>query len=216
MVSITQSSHDKMLREIADRYIRKGYAVQIQPSDDQLPDFLRGYRPDMIVTTPDDNMVVEVNSKSKVRQSNYWEQLKGAIDMHPGWRLQFVMNSKREEELRGLDQTILSDQEIQTRLQAAQNLADSGLLDSALLVVWSTLEATLRQIGRADGLELPNQGAAPLITTLYTNGDLEREDYDSLMEILEARNQAAHGFRVENLNRSLFDKAQQIARSLKK
>src|SRR5204863_700424 len=62
MVNIVQSTHDRLVREVANRYIRQGYAVQIEPTDADLPPFLHGFLPDLIVTTPDDKIVVEVKA----------------------------------------------------------------------------------------------------------------------------------------------------------
>ncbi len=56
--------------------------------------------------------------------------------------------------------------------------------------------------------------AGNLITVLYSEGNLSRKDYDTLMPILHARNQAAHGFKTEPIDSSLIDKLQKITRRL--
>lgn len=214
MQIIPQSAHDRMVREIADSYIRQGYPVQIMPLDTDLPDFLRGFQPDMIVTTPEARIVVHVKTRGNGRSSEYWEGLKRAVETQPSWRLEYVLDNRREEELVTTEQPVLTAQEMEARLQASQQLAELGLFDSALVVTWAAIEAALREASRTEGLQLPNQGAGPLITALYTDGDLEREDYTALMLMLKVRNQAVHGFRVEGIDRSLIDRAQEIARRL--
>ncbi len=214
MPTIIQSTHARLVREAAERYIRQGYPVQVEPLDEDLPDFLKGYHPDLVVTTPEGRIVVEVKSKDNTRDSDYRQGLKRAIDAHPGWRYHYVLDNKREEELNGAEMPVLSRDEMKARLAASRQLADDGLLDSALVVAWSTLEAVLRETSRAEGLSLPNQGPGPLITALYTEGSLDLEDYETLMQLLPARNQAVHGFRVEKMDRSLVEQVQSITSRL--
>jgi len=186
-----------MVREAADRYIRNGFPVQIMPMDADVPEFLRGFRPDLIVTTPEGRIVVNVKTKGTARASENLEDLKKVVESHPGWRYQYYLDNRREDELVSAEQPVLTPDEIETRLQASQHLADIGLLDSALVVAWSSIEAVLWEASRSEGLSLPNQGAGPLVTALYTDGDLDREDYLALMQILKVRSQAAHGFHSE-------------------
>ena len=214
MPVVIQSTAYRLLREAADQYIRQGYSVQIQPLDEDLPPFLKGFRPDMIVTTPDGHLIVEIKSSSGKRDTGYWQQLEKALEGHSGWRVQLVLDDRRAEEMIGATQPVLSPEEREARLCASRQLADDGLLDSALVVAWTALEAELRDSSRAQNLNIPNQGPGPLITVLYAEGDLEREDYDALMQILDAYKEAAHGFRSDRLDRSLLDQAQSIAQRL--
>lgn len=214
MLTVLQSVHDRLIREVADDYTRQGYAVLIEPSGDQLPDFLQGFRPDMIVHTPDGSLVVEVKGAAHQRDADYWKRMTEAVKSHPGWRFHFVMDNRREEELASSIQPVLSEEEVTSRLQAGRQLAEQGLLDSALVVVWATLEALLRQMSRTAGVQPSNQGSGPLITALLTQSSLDRSDYETLMRILAARNQAAHGFRVSDLNPELLAQAQSLAQRL--
>lgn len=214
MINIVQSVHNRLVREEADRYIRQGYSVQIQPTDAELPAFLHGFQPDMIVTTPEGKIVVEVKTRENVRPSGYWEELTRAVEKQTGWRFRLVLDNRREEELVGAEQPVISREQIDEQLLAARMLADLGILGGALLLTWATIEAVLREASRAQGLQLPNQGPGPLITALYTEGNLEREDYETLRRTLQARNQAVHGFQVENIDRSLIDQVQTIAKRL--
>lgn len=214
MTTVIQSARDRLLREVADDYIRQGFPVQIEPAPAELPEFLREYRPDLVVTTPQGHIVVGVRSERDIRDADYWRRVQEAVDAHADWRFQFVVDSRREKELLGTELPVLNGEEAELRLLASQQLADSGLLDSALVVAWSTLEGVLRAVSREEGLELPDQGSAPLITAMYAEGSLERSDYDALMRILRARNKAVHGFRVQDMNRSFVEQTQEITRRL--
>lgn len=214
MPTIIQSARDRLVREIARRYIRQGYSVRIEPSEEELPGFLKEFQPDMIVTTPEGKQVIEVLNLGHIRPDGYWERLRQAVEGHPGWSVQAVLDRQREEELTGTEMPVLSQEEIEARLATSEQLADQGLLESALIVAWSAAEAALLLMGRKTGLEIPYQGAAPLLTLLLAESNLNRKDYDTLMHILRLRNQAAHGFRTEGLDASVCNQLAEITRRL--
>ena len=55
-------------KELAREYKRKGFKVTIEPSINQLPNFMRNlnYIPDLIVTSNKENFVIEVKSSRTI------------------------------------------------------------------------------------------------------------------------------------------------------
>ena len=49
MAAQTEQLERERLLEVAEEYRQKGYEVLLSPQPEALPDFLRGYRPDLIV-----------------------------------------------------------------------------------------------------------------------------------------------------------------------
>jgi hypothetical protein len=211
MMKFIQSASDRLLREIADDYIRQGYAVIIRPLIEDLPEFLHEFHPDLLVITPEEKIIVEVKGSDKPRPEGFFERLDKAIQSHPGWRHQFVLSNAREKELREAFLPMLTEEEIEERLEAGQRLVEQGLLDSALLVTWGAIEGTLRRMASYEKLMIPNQGAGALITVLYTEGSLSRADYDDLMRTREIRNRAAQGFQVCDITPKTIETARKIA-----
>ena len=99
MVNIVQSAHDRLVREVADRYIRQGYSVQIEPGDADLPSFLHGFQPDMIVTTPEEKIIVEVKSGGRIRRRSYWEELKNAVGKHAGEAIDMLIERDGQQQI---------------------------------------------------------------------------------------------------------------------
>lgn len=211
MTIVAQSTHDLLVREVAERYVRQGFSVQVEPGPSELPSFLHGFQPDLIVTTPEGKIVVEVKTHGRIQQSSKWQALKDVIEANEGWKFQLVMDNRRERELRSLDLPVLSREEVGTQLHASRQLADSGQFGAALIVAWATIEALLRKASRDQGISLPDQGPGPLITALYLDGNLSRAEFDTLMTTLNVRNNAAHGFQTNGLDRNLFDEVYRIA-----
>lgn len=215
MASAMQSVHERLVREAADSYTRQGYYVRTSPSEKEMPDFLKGFKPDMIVRLPDgDHIVVQVKSSGAMRDSEQWQQLKNAVEANPGWRLELVLNNRREQELITASQPLLSLEEVEARVLAGRQLAEQGLLDGSLLITWSALEALLRRICQQKKVKLPDQAPATLVTMLVSEGFLNRENYQPLMQILPVRNQAAHGHQPELLNRALVEQLHAITSRL--
>src|SRR5579864_5686091 len=100
MASKTLSPHNEQERvcEIADEYKRRGYTVIIEPSEVQLPDFLRGYSPDIIAQGPSESVVVEIKSPDKTRPADYWSELAKTVRQHPGWRFEWIIDNRNARE----------------------------------------------------------------------------------------------------------------------
>jgi Holliday junction resolvase len=55
------------LISIASEYEDQGYKVKLQPSPDELPDFLSAFEPDLIATGKGETVVVEVKTREELR-----------------------------------------------------------------------------------------------------------------------------------------------------
>jgi uncharacterized protein YutE (UPF0331/DUF86 family) len=201
---------DRRLYEIADEYKLRGYKVTISPSPRQLPEFLRHYEPDLIAEGPDDSVVVEFKSRRKASEAGRWAELARMIQQHPGWRLDLVLGGERQQERPvTIDRT-----EIERRLKDATRLASENRGDAALLLTWSAAEAAMRLASREQEVDLPDYRPATVITRLYSDGIIDREDYDLLMQTMRLRNAVAHGFRHEAIDEKSVEQLRQIARRL--
>ncbi len=64
MATPTANLERERLLKLAEEYRDRGYEISIHPNSEDLPDFLRNYRPDMIARREDDAVVIEVKSRS--------------------------------------------------------------------------------------------------------------------------------------------------------
>ena len=64
MATPTANLERERLLKLAEEYRDHGYEISIHPNSEDLPDFLRNYRPDMIARREDDAVVIEVKSRS--------------------------------------------------------------------------------------------------------------------------------------------------------
>lgn len=193
MSTETPPGYDTRLRDVAEDYRRRGYKVMVAPSVNQLPEFLRSYHPDLIAESLDESVIVEIRASGRASEKDDWGQLAEAVRQHPGWRLELVLGTDRDR----LAAEPITRPEVEARLEQGLRLAEDGVLDAALLLTWSATEAAMRLASHKQQVRLPDYRPAAMISRLYTDGIISREDYDSLMRFMRLRDAVGHGLRHE-------------------
>lgn len=67
---IEQLERERLL-ELAQEYRQKGYEVLLPPNPEELPDFLKDYRPEMIVRRGEEAVGATRKSESKSKKRKY-------------------------------------------------------------------------------------------------------------------------------------------------
>jgi Holliday junction resolvase-like predicted endonuclease len=131
-------------RAIAEEYRSKGYEVIEQPSPEQLPEFLAGYQPDVLVRRGDEAIIVEVKSRSSLARDSRITEMARLVQTERHWNFELVLVG--EEEQLSVPEGVrpLERDDILRGIEAAERLLAAEFLAAALLQAWSTLEATLR------------------------------------------------------------------------
>jgi uncharacterized protein YutE (UPF0331/DUF86 family) len=213
----TATLEREQLLKLAEEYRGKGYDVSFHPNSEDLPDFLRNYRPGMIVRRGDEAVIVEVKSRSSLDSSSTeLRHLAQLVEQHPGWRLELVMtNSEDATTYFPKAESSLQESEIESRLQVARQLTTQHL-ESAILYTWSLVEATLRLVAEHEGLSLQRSAPLYLVKQLVAEGIISRSEYQLLMDTLSLRNDIAHGFKTTQLTREYIDELINITEQLLK
>lgn len=195
------SPEERLVLQVAEEYRERGYEVVLQPKPSSLPEFLGGYRPDLLARRGGESVVVEVKAGSvPPRQRDRFRDLARAVDGQPGWRFELVIRNLPpvpEPEAPAGGRPSLTGPDAARAVADAEELVGSGRPEAALLWAWSAAEATLRLLASAEGISPRRSDAAYLLKELALEGTISREDYDVLRRSLEARNAVAHGFRPE-------------------
>lgn len=189
MSTATLHTGTQKLQEVAEIFRRRGYQVRVEPSLQEIPAFLNGYRPDLIAEGPNDSIIVEVKASGRVHPDD-WRTLAETVSNQPGWHFEIVASPLAERHLANL-----SSDEVRQKLAASANLATQGAPDAALVLTWAAAEAAIRIVSARYKLDLRDDMPGTLITSLYTEGLIERKDYDLLTNSLTQRNAVAHGYR---------------------
>lgn len=213
MAARTEQVERERLLELAEEYRRKGYEVLLPPVPEELPDFLRGYRPDMIVRRGGEVVVVEVKSRPSIAAAQYLEGLARAIEEHPGWRVELVMTNSEDVTYPANVEGSLQEHEIRGQLQVARELVVHHP-ESAILYAWSLAEATLRLLANQAGLNIQKPEPPGLLKQLATEGVISKAEYQLLMNALPLRNAVAHGFITTRPTQSLVFELVEVTEQL--
>ena len=187
-----QDVASQAVAKVAEDYRRRGYDVVIEPGGGDLPDFLESYRPDLIARSSTESVAIEVTVGTRTSAAERYREIAERIGREPGWRfsLVYVSPSVPDQPIDG-EPAPLSD--LERRAREADSLLDADQPDAAFLLYWSTLEGSLRLLGRRAHLPLENLPASALIRELYSSGELARDEFEALMRLLPVRNRLVHG-----------------------
>ncbi|MCC5664042.1 hypothetical protein LC653_08940 [Nostoc sp. CHAB 5784] len=219
METSTANLERERLLKLGEEYREKGYEVFFHPNPEDLPDFLNTYRPDMIVRRGEENVVIEVKSRSSLNSSSnqYLGNLAQAVEKHPGWRFELVMTNPEDTMYSPKAEASLQEHEIESQLQLARQLITQHP-ESAILYSWSLVEATLRLIAQKEELSLQRFDPLYLIKQLATEGVISKSEYQLLMDALPLRNSIAHGFKTTQITQNsvyeLIELTEQLLRTL--
>lgn len=219
MATPTANIERERLLKLAEEYRERGYEVSFHPNVEDLPDFLKSYRPDMIVRLGKESVVIAVKSRSSLNSSStqYLRNLAQAVAENPGWRFELVMTNPEDAVYFPKAEGSLQEHEIEARLQVAKQLVAQHL-ESAMLYSWSLVEATLRIVAEKEELSLTRLQPLFLVKQLASEGVISQSEYQLLMNALSLRNAIAHGFKTTQLTQNsvgeLIEIAEQLLKSL--
>jgi hypothetical protein len=83
-----------------------------------------------------------------------------------------------------------------------------------MVLAWSAAEGVLRRLARRERLDVEGQSPAFLIKTLFSQGLLTREQYDSLNDAMRHRNMVVHGFSINEIEGPVIRNLVIFAKSL--
>ncbi|UXE63933.1 MAG: hypothetical protein KA717_16140 [Woronichinia naegeliana WA131] len=201
MATPTVNLEREKVLQLAAEYRKEGYEVFFRPSSDDLPDFLKGYRPDLVLKRGNESVIVEVRSRFSLNSpsTQYLRYLAQVVEEHSDWRFELVMTNSEDIIDSPNIEGSLQQSEIETRLQAARQLV-SQYPESAILYSWSLVEATLRLVADHEGLNLQRFEPLYLMKQLVTEGLISRSQYQLLKNAYSLRSNIAHGFKITQLS----------------
>lgn len=197
---------------LAEEYRGRGYEVIVEPSGDQLPEFLAGYQPDLIARHGPETLVVEVKSRRSLASDKKVRELARRVRSHPGWSFELVLVG---------DDTTTSDtgrslqrSEILQGIGEAERVEATGSTRAVLLVAWALAEAAVRLLMREQGVELQRLTPASVLKQAVGEGLITRSDYELMVRAMEHRNAVAHGFQPPEPEPSLHRELLQLTERL--
>ena len=208
MSSASSQSATVILQLLLPNLEAEGFRVFLHPSRSILPPFMRGYQPDAIAMKPDKKVAIEVKSYPSPAEPQI-RKLREMFAAHPDWELRVVYAPTQ-----GTEQAIaiIPHQLVVENLDRLLKVFDEAGPVPALLLGWSVFEAAARSL-------IPEHLARPqtpshLLEVLASDGYVTPAEADTLRELGDARNKAAHGKLDAAVSREQMAELATITRSL--
>ena len=189
------------LNKVADGYRSQGYIVAVRPGPDQLPDFAKGFRIELLAQRGTERALVAVRKdRDDLAADRDIQHYAEAVTSQPGWRFDFAIleaENPKARDLRGA--TEFSDEDIAFSLEQAEKLSGMGFTKPAVIVTWAALESAMRMKLRATGRDA-GWGSIPrqMVKELYSDGQLSPDEYHTIELATALRNRIVHGFSSES------------------
>ena len=201
-------------QEIAAQYRKGNYEVIADPAPEQLPDFLKGFCPDLLVRLGDYAKVIEVKSRASLVETQGGVGLARVLADKPNWGHELFLVGRAERLQLAADALAFGREAVLQNLAKSKSLLAAELPEAALLVSWAALEATVRLRNRLAGIPPDFITAPALLSLAVYHGALSGKDYQSLLAIMDYRNAAAHGFSTESFDPSIVRHLNRMVRRL--
>jgi uncharacterized protein YutE (UPF0331/DUF86 family) len=186
---------------VAAYYRQRGYEVTADPTPDLLPQPVRDYQPDFLATREDERVAVEVKRRRNLSADVQLSRLAEMFRKIPGWRLDVALIDDR---VGPTTVSPMADHQIRRRLSSLDKLvADTGDLPAALLLLWTVIEAVLRNRMKEDEGD-PVASPGKLVKRAFSLGVIEEEGLHFLESIVKLRNQVVHGHESPDVSNRLY------------
>jgi hypothetical protein len=205
----TAQIEQEKVEKLADDYRKKGYAVRLQPSADDVPLFLRQFEPDLIATSSAGNVVVQVKAFPHF-DSEQARELAEVVERHPGWRFEVLLVNPPVAPDIPAQEDLADDEHVTRMLDNAETLSKEGHLEAAGLIAYSALETILRRRAQSAAPQIERQSSARVLKELYSIGRIHHDTFEKLLPLMQFRNAVAHGFQPRTAAPSMPEMIEEI------
>lgn len=186
------------IRELANEYAMNGYDVVYPRTKFDLPDFLREeeYIPDLVVTSPEENLIVEVKTTETLRDDKQISRISDIVNGHPHWQFLFVLTNPRTEARQALGPTSARWHDL---LEKSRQLGRQApeLSEAAFVLAWAAVEGAIREAAASEGMSSDGKRGSvksPMsqIRDAAILGLVDRKDIPQLETLFDMRNRLVH------------------------
>jgi len=198
-------SYESELAQIGEQYRAEGYDVFLRPQASQIPAFAAGFGVDILAARGEQKVLVQVKeTMADLENDTTTARIAEVTERQPGWRFDLVVLHRNPDDEKMANEAAEPPVEhLLKSLDSAERAARTGDFASSFLIAWSSFEAAMRRAARDAGIRVGRYSPEFLLQSLYSNGLLERDEFDKLEKNLVIRNAVVHGLEVPNVDAAL-------------
>ena len=192
--SVQESS---AIRSTAEDLRKQGYAVTVEPASSVIPFDLKQYRPDILASRGDENLIIDIKARGSRRSIERYKEIAEIVGSHKNWR--FMLSTVDETEPDGYTAVgQRPDTNSLGRMLGKIDLLLSGEnYDLAIPYLWLVYVSALRIVGERAEVPMDETSDGSVLNYLYSLGKLSVDEYELAKNFLALRNKTAHRLDVE-------------------
>ncbi len=204
----------KRAREIADEWRSRGYEVTIHPKRDQLPSFMKGFSPDLLMRKGDESVVVETKSRPTMEREGRPSGLAGVVRDRPGWNYWLAPVNVGEQLRAPKGVRSFTREDVLDCAAESERLLDAGFADAAFIQACAAADGAVRILLDEEGELLGRPPSEHAITLAAQEGVISMERYFFLRDVLSKRNALVHGFALPETDAESVCEVMSVAKRL--
>jgi REase_AHJR-like len=205
------------LNQVADRYRLQGYKVVVRPGPNDLPDFAKDFKVEIVARRDDGCVIASAKrNQSDLEADREVPRYADVTGKQTGWRFDvLVLESESQPSPDKREAKEPSEEDIRQAVGDVERMLQADFVRQALIAAWAVLEAAMRRRLRAEGEEA-GWGSSPrtMLNELYSGGVLQGSDFRDLEGLFQARNAIVHGFTTPVIENSAVQFLVETARRL--
>ncbi len=184
--SLGYEAERHFVESLRARYEEAGFAFQIEPVADQLPDFMGSYRPDAVARKPGRNVAIDVRRSGPSEPP--LPAIRRLFEGHPDWHLHVAVMA--DDSLGAAAILRAEPADIGRQVAEIRTLHATGHRRAAFILAWALLEAALRT--RRNDVDRASPPGT-LVQALAMNGLIEPDAEHALRSLVGLRDRIVHG-----------------------
>lgn len=203
MRSPTSKQHEEYtVRRIAEQYSADGYLVITEPGPNDLPEALKDFQVDLVARRGTETVIVEVKKSSVDKRDPRLVALAQKISEIPNIRLDLVSTAATPKS----DNKSLSSSALTARVTEANRLRQLRSKEASIMLLWSATEGTLRLLAEMAHISATTHNPSVLIKNMYSQGVIDRRQYEVLSRAVRYRNAAAHAYELGEIDEGFLER----------
>ena len=182
------------LQELAEEYQKLGYTVVVEPPAALIPPFVGNYKPEILATKDDENLLIDVKLEGARDVAEFWRMV-AEVKRHAGWKLTGVTVPNVDPEVNTAG--VLSDLDVdglRQRLREIDPLSRDPQLQSVILPrLWVVYIAALRLLAIQEGFERDGDMDYDRLLRAQSNGLISNAECEEGRALMILRNRVVSG-----------------------
>lgn len=192
--SMTSSS---VVRSTAEDLRKQGYSVVVQPDPSAIPFDLQQYRPDILATRGDENLIIDIKTKDSHRSVERYKEIAEIVGSHENWRFMLSTVGEADSTAYPTVEGHIDAQVLNRMLRKIDTLLSGENYDLALPYLWSMYISAMRTIGERADVPMDVTSDRSVLNYMYSLGEISGDEYEWAQKFLALRNKTVHSLEVD-------------------